>query len=443
MKHFQTTLVIAGVVLLCFVATVAAQSSAPAVIWEKTFDGISNDTVVDIAQAANGDYILIGETNVSEPVSGAKLIMDTRGRISTPLLVRIDPAGNLVWEKTFGNGAGGIGREVQVLPDGSLIATGSTGTAGTGQHDIYLFRIAADGTVIWEKNYGEAGNDRGLAVDVSPDGSGYLVTGLTTFPDGNQDMILIRTDPSGNRIWEKTFGLGGLDIGLDVVAAPDGGWVVAGARGVTGPSNAVSSDSYILKVDKDGNKVWETTLGGAGRDRANYIARTSTGYAVAGDEQNVTTGRSSMFLALLDESGNLKWEKTYSGLGNAQGFSVVPETDGGFALSGVTYATGETTEAYLVRTDSSGTIVWEKRFGDGWTRTAREIEKTPDGGYIVAGGITSTASHMQDIWVAKLGPETVAPAATMTTAKSPVPAGLAVTAVALGLLAAGMKKKRS
>ena len=85
-------------------------------------------------------------------------------------------AGGAGDDSLYGGGGADRGGDLAVTADGGLILTGYTNSMGEGGNDIYLVKLAADGTVEWENAYGSAANDRGNAVIQTPD-DGYLVAG--------------------------------------------------------------------------------------------------------------------------------------------------------------------------------------------------------------------------------------------------------------------------
>ena len=70
------------------------------------------------------------------------------------------------------------------------------------------------------------------------------------------------TDSEGNVVWEGTFGGARDDIGNSVQENIDGGYIVVGTRGYRHPG---APEVYLVKTDPQGNILWEKTFGGSGR----------------------------------------------------------------------------------------------------------------------------------------------------------------------------------
>lgn len=145
--------------------------------------------------------------------------------------------------------------------------------------------------MVWNKFLGGNDVDRGLSVQQTIDG-GFILTGYTaSFGAGLDDMLLIKTDASGNLQWQKTFGGSGRDYGNSIIQTSDKGCVITG---YTLSFGAGGDDLWIVKTDSMGNQLWSKTLGGAQSDVGNYLIETS-------DESFLITGHTLSFGAGLHD----------------------------------------------------------------------------------------------------------------------------------------------
>lgn len=145
--------------------------------------------------------------------------------------------------------------------------------------------------MVWNKFFGGNDVDRGLSVQQTIDG-GFILTGYTaSFGAGLDDMLLIKTDASGNLQWQKTFGGSGRDYGNSIIQTSDKGCVITG---YTLSFGAGGDDLWIVKTDSMGNQLWSKTLGGAQSDVGNYLIETS-------DESFLITGHTLSFGAGLHD----------------------------------------------------------------------------------------------------------------------------------------------
>ncbi len=177
-------------------------------------------------------------------------------------------AQELVWERTYGGSDFDWANALQVLDDGSIVAAGWTTSYGAGYSDVYIIKFDSEGNKIWEKTFGGSKNDIAFALQVLDDGSIVVAGGTESYGAGGKDVYVLKLDSEGNKIWEKTFGRSKNDIAFALQVLDDGSIVVAGGTESYGVGG---EDVYVLKLDKDGNKIWEKTYWGDNNDLATDI----------------------------------------------------------------------------------------------------------------------------------------------------------------------------
>ena len=244
---------------------------------------------------------------------------------------------------------------VQQISDGGYILAGTTLSFGAGSDDIFLIKTDANGNIIWAKTYGGASYDNAFSVQQTSDG-GYIVAGYTSsFGAGGGDIFLIKTDANGNIIWAKTYGGTDFEVAYSVQQTSDGGYIVAGG---TYSFGADSFDVFLIKTDANGNISWSKTYGGADDDRAESVQQTSDGgYIVAGWTASFGAGGLDAFLIKTDANGNIIWAKTYGGTDKDEAFSVQHTSDGGYIVAGWTGSFGAGwRDIFLIKTDANGNI---------------------------------------------------------------------------------------
>ncbi|MCH8888399.1 MAG: hypothetical protein IIC13_17590 [SAR324 cluster bacterium] len=152
------------------------------------------------------------------------------------------------------------------------------------------------------------------------------------------DAWLVRINALGIKIWERTFGGKKVDQAFAVVTVPGGGFMVAGLTHSKGAGNA---DAWLIRIDKRGNPLWEKTFGGKGFDAANALALVpGGGFIIAGETRSKGAGKTDAWLLRLDAKGQLLWEKTYGGINHDRFISVKPTPDWGFIVAGSKNSTG-------------------------------------------------------------------------------------------------------
>lgn len=274
-------------------------------------------------------------------------------------LVKLDPAGNVEWEKFYSaTGVGGI-RGIDVTSDGGIIITGYKNTPDIAEFrgfvfivdegDGFIMKLDAVGNVEWEQLI-----DAPQGTKVREISEGYAVcsTVWNWAPEtgDHQDFCLIETDTLGNTVWQKYYGGNEGDHLYDFDITTDGGYILGGHTVSYGVSNW---DYLLLKVDGDGNEEWHKTFGQPRGYDARYIHDEAYGVRQTPDGGYIIAGG----------SGD---EYSYSASGHPAGPS------------------GEW-KAYLVRTDNLGNTLWEGIYPTTsvGNNAAEYIGLTSDGGYIV------------------------------------------------------------
>jgi hypothetical protein len=240
------------------------------------------------------------------------------------------------WSNTFGGPGEDYGLSVQQTSDGGYIIAGSTQSYGAGSFDVWLIKADSSGNMAWNRTFGGSGNDKGSSVQQTSDG-GYVIAGSTTsYGAGNADVWLIKTDSSGDAEWDKTFGGPPLDYGNSVGQTSDGGYVIVC---YTDSYGAGSGDVWLIKTDSSGNEVWNKTFGGSRDDYGNSVGQTSDGgYIIAGETSSYLGGGGGAWLIRTDSSGNEEWNKTFGGSSSDGGSSVQQTSDGGYIFTGAIYS---------------------------------------------------------------------------------------------------------
>jgi hypothetical protein len=367
------------------------QSTTPSTqaVWQKTFGGSSDDVAWSVQQTKDGGYIVAGWT-ISFGAGGSDIYV-----------IKLDENGNKEWEKTFGRSGDDVAWSVQQTTDGGYIVAGWSKSFGAGGDDVYIIKLDAYGNMVWEKTFGRSGDEAASSIQQTTDG-GYIVAGYTnSFGEGGFDVYIIKLDAYGNMVWEKTFGRSGDEVASSIQQTTDGGYIVAGW---TKSFGAGGMDVYVIKLDKNGNKVWEKTYGGSNDDWANSIQQTKDGgYIVAGGTFSFGAGGMDVYVIKLDENGNMKWHETFGGSYDDDAWSIQQTKDGGYIVAGWTNSFGAGSyDVYVIKLDENGNMKWHETYGGSGDDFAISIQQTKDGGYIVAGLTNSFGAGGMDVYVIKM-----------------------------------------
>ena len=150
----------------------------------------------------------------------------------------------------------------------------------------------------------------------------------------------------------------------------------------------------------DGQVTFQKTYGGMSNDEGHSLLQTSdSGYIIAGHTHSFGAGSQDVYLLKTDSNGDTLWTKTFGGTGNDAGFSIDKTGDGGYIIVGTTTSFGAgANDVYIIKIDSVGNAIWTKTYGgiDGDIGTT--VKQTIDGGYIITGYSTVGS---QDVYLVK------------------------------------------
>ena len=380
---------IIALILAALLIIPACAEEAPETTWTKTFGGASSDRARSVQQTADGGYIVAGDTR-------------SYGAGSCDFwLVKTDPCGDEQWNKTYGGEKSEEAYSVQQTTDGGYIVAGRTQSYGASDSDFWLVKTDSKGNEQWNKTYDRSGYDEAWSVQQTTDG-GYILAGFAYFRVTPwQDFWLVKTDSKGNKQWDKTHGGRCNEAAHSVQQTTDGGYILAGW---THSYGAGQSDLWLLKTDSSGDELWNRTYGGTDYEQAYSVHQTTDGgYIVAGETRSYDAGSEEVWLIKTDSNGNKQWDRTYGGT-RSEAYSVQQTADGGYIVAGYTYSYGTGGDDFwLVKTDSSGNEQWNKTYGGTGGEEAWSVQQTTDGGYILAGYTDSYDAGGRDFWLVKVG----------------------------------------
>lgn len=407
--------------------------SQPTIQWQKSLGGSSFDEATPILPTGDGGYILAGyNTSDDGDVSGNHGDRDF-------WIVKLDAYGALQWEKSLGGSGDDVALSIQPTSDNGYIVAGRSNSNDgdvSGNHgslDIWVVKIDSAGAIQWQKSYGGSGADYAYFIQTTGDG-GYVVAGRTSSNDGdvsgNQggfDGWLLKLDSAGAIQWQKSLGGSADDVAYAIQPPGDGGYIAAGVTvsndgDVSG--NHGGEDCWVVKLDEAGAIQWQKPLGGSADDGffdirptgdGGYIA---AGYAGSNDgDVSGNHGTYDCWVVKLDSAGAMLWQKPLGGSAEEAFRIIIPTSDGGYLAPGYSRsADGELTgnqgshDWWLVKLDNAGAIHWQKSLGGSNSEIAKSVLPTSDGGYIAAGYSASndgdvTGNHGgNDVWVVKLNP---------------------------------------
>ena len=195
-------------------------------------------------------------------------------------------------------------------------------------------------------------NDLSYAVQQTVDG-GYILAGYTMPASGPSDAFMIKTDPAGVSSWIKLYGGLGIDHAFSVQQLTDGGYILVGSSNSFGDGDF---DVFIVRTDPSGSVMWTKVCGGLSGDFGYSVRQTEDlGFIIAGATSSFGAGGYDVYSIKLDATGALVWSRSYGGTEDDLGNAASQAIDGGYVIAGTTFSFGKGgSDAYLIKTDCVG-----------------------------------------------------------------------------------------
>ena len=313
------------------------------------------------------------------------------------------------WVELVGGPLAEVPQGAAQMRNGSLQVCGQVVPLSGGLGDAWVTRMSPRGVVRWHLTMGGSARDEFAAMVPTPDGGSLLAGFTNSFGAGGEDGWLVKVGPKGKVQWQKTYGGVGDDQFTALVPSPNG-YYLGGSFGTA----TSGDDVWILEVDALGAVLWQESLGGNKTDNLRSLVATPDGLAFVATSNSDFAKPSVPFgrpwLVKLDPEGAVLWQKSYSYSGGDAWGHLTALEDGGFLATGeILYAAFFRGDAWVVRLDAAGDVLWDRRFGDNfgnlWWDSAIEAHETPSGGFLVAAITATVAPVFEDLWLIELGPD--------------------------------------
>jgi hypothetical protein len=315
-------------------------------------------------------------------------------------LLRTNADGDTLWIKAYGGWNWDYLRNFVNTSDGGYLLSGQTLSFGAGAWDIYLVRTDANGDTLWTKAIGGSVLDTWGAIQHSNDG-GFIILSLND-SSGNTifNANLIKIDANGNILWNKIYGGNNDDQLTGILPCSDGGFILSGSTKSFGMGDY---DTYVIRTDTAGNLLWSKTYGTTGGEGGGRIIECSDGnFLIVNSINSFGAGGWDIYLLKIDTLGNILWTKSYGTASDEVGGDVIECADGGFLIGG-TYGivTSGNRDVMLMKTDSAGNFLWAKKYGGNNIDVGGSLTQTTDGGYIIGASTYSFGAGSYDAYVIK------------------------------------------
>jgi hypothetical protein len=316
--------------------------------WYRTYgyyNQFTTNAFTAVQQTTDHGYILVGKTNIPN--------------WNYAYAVRTNVNGDSLWTRMFYDPRSSIDLWAQAVlqtPDNGFLIAGYAASA-TPHSYICLIRLAANGDTLWThfmRSRESTAFETCDAMARSPEG-GYVLAGRRWTSDfTTADALLVKSSEAGEVEWSRSYGEGNADAFHAVAATADGGYVLAGESYVD-VSHGI--DIYVVRTTSSGDTVWTRRIGGSSEDIAKSVQEAGGNVIIGAETASSGAGSHDLCLIKLDGNGNQLWSRTYGGSDYEICDAMQKTTDGGYVLAGATQSFGaQSFDGYVIKTgpDSAG-----------------------------------------------------------------------------------------
>lgn len=300
--------------------------------WDKTFGKATDDKLATLLPTENNGWLLVGTTQ------GKEFKNDI-------WVAKTNAKGKVIWEKTYGEAANEAAHKAVATKDGGLLIAGVRGMTQMVKQEgirtlkldqsIWLLRLDKAGDVVWEKTI-ESDNLPNITGLVTTKDGGFALLANKRFAEVKyEDAWLIGLKENGDIAWNTTFGGEYIDVMNSLVATVDGGFILAGGKF---DKRTLRSDVWLIKTGSIGQVEWEKSFGGKGTDIAYTIIQTADqNFVLGGTNGSVATEEAgAMWLVKVDTEGKKIWDTTLGKNYFEHIQSVYQLKDGSYIVAGFT-----------------------------------------------------------------------------------------------------------
>ncbi len=255
---------------------------------------------------------------------------------------------------------------------------------------ITLYKTSQDGALIWTKKYNFDNNysTTGLIQTVSND------IFICTSSDKNYstslyDILLIKTNDIGDTIWTKTYGTSDNEYFKSIIKTSDGNILISCET--KNHTNNNLSDVYVLKVNTDGDVIWSSIYEDLNSEEIFSVLETQNGEYLLTGQAYPANFETQIYLLKINSSGEKLWDKKMGEKCTAT--STIELSNGDLVMSGKVLYKGDAQQA-IVKTDNLGNPIWSKIYGDNkHSEYCTSIKEKPDGTFLICGYSTSINNY--------------------------------------------------
>lgn len=369
--------------------------------YQLVFGTPGHDRAHSVVELSNGGYIIASETD-GQGAGGEDI-----------LLTKHSATGQIIWSRTYGSGSDDHGNSISLIPtpdQGAIVGGWTQGFGAQGAWDGLLFRVDAIGIPMWSYRFPGSSSENIRGMKLLPDGTIAATGNSGTNGLGNLDRWLLQFDMSGNVLVSEAYGLNHNEQSTDVDRLASGNFLLTGSVSAYGGNAANINAGCLTMTNAAGGLVWNQIY-----ESPIPTERTSTmasaldsigGFVTVGFTESFGAIDKDILVFRSDSSGQVIWAKRIGTSGSDRGVSVEVLPDGNFRIVGFSDGFVSGSDIVQIHMDVSGNIIEIVRYAsqaeeflDNWGSC---FHMTSDGGFILAGGSNGFGSSGEDVYMVKL-----------------------------------------
>lgn len=343
--------------LFCFSAIAFSQLR---IDWQQCYGSMRDDHAYSIMKNGNG-YFVLGVVGIG----GDGMVECEYEDEYHTWLIEIDNEGVLLNQSCKEFRPSNIFNVMG--EDSTIFMVGNVKEGGSGIVRVAVLKMALDGEILWQHTYGDTIQSLwfGPHATPTPDG-GLILCNSISFSGGDishyygfWDDWIVKLDSLGNIEWETTIGTEEGEYASSIIANPDGTYfaLITGSPGENGSipnckKPYYNSDAVVVRLSADGNVLGSQCYGGSENEGFGSVINLENGCLFVGNTNSVDddlegsgwhsgynhlgTPTSDAWLMKTDLDGNIVWSRCYGGSGDDYGSWVFQNDDGGFTVFGTT-----------------------------------------------------------------------------------------------------------
>jgi len=305
-------------------------------LWQNHFGGKKNDEFNGIVATDDG-FMISGWTQI-------------RKNNIDGWILKIDQKGNKIWENKYGGDKEDYLGDILYLRNNRYISVGNFHS-----HNIeygFLLNFYSNGKTINKKFLKRSGNKKNSFSSIYRDKNNLFLIGYSI--KSTKNGWIVKMDKNENILWNRVYKSSKYEKLYNMIKAKNGYLVV-------GIHNKDNRDGLIMKIDNKGNQIWKKTYGGDKIDGLSSIIQIDNGYLVAGGTFSKGNGKCDVWLMKIDENGNKIWEKTFGGRGIDFTWGLFKDKEGNLIIPATTASYGSGDEdAWIIKISKELLKKWDE-----------------------------------------------------------------------------------